>query len=744
MSETTHEDDACPPPVPAPAEADSSAPPTVAAWETLLAAHQNWLASSGTSASGRLVLRDRCLAGALLENKDLRGADLSGSDLTNADLRNAQLGRALFARPVSGTPAARIVAADLSGCDLSGARWDGADVAGTRFRDAILRGCDLSHVRSLLDEQLGGTDLCGAILRADMAGFEGLRNVEELSKNAGKLFVSSLLACGFAFLTVIRTRDIEILTDTGTADLPIIQAAIPITIFFTMAPLVLVGVYGYFHLYLQRLWEAFAVLPAVFPDGRTLDKKSYPWLISDFIRVYFPRLRGQQKPLGALEHALYVFLSWYLLPLALLPLWARYLVRHEPNVTVLHVVLIGVAVVIGLLSFRLAKATLRDAVEQETLLQPLTGGNSLRAAAPLLATPFASAAALLGLSSVLFWGVPDHQPDAANNALFALRRFVPRVFDRFGCCPFADLREAKAPSARLANRDLSGARAAQADLTNADLRGANLRGADLKTALLAGADLEGAHLEGAQINPRLLKQCRNWLLATYDDKQRKALLAQMPRDHNQRVETKNLARYELGGLSLARASLAEAKLAHAALWQCDLKGAELQKAELTGANLQDAHLEGANLDGTQLDDANFAGAHLEGAWVDVSPLMNRARCALLAHLDAEQLSRLGFPRDHDEQVKRKDLRERNLSGLNLSGGDFGGFDLSSADLSNARLNGANLHAARLTDVLWNNTRYDDKTVWPPDFRAADHPGLIRDASPATAEPNRPEPAVSRK
>ena len=35
------------------------------------------------------------------------------------------------------------------------------------------------------------------------------------------------------------------------------------------------------HIYLQRLWEAIAKLPAIFPNGRRLDEGTHPWLMND-------------------------------------------------------------------------------------------------------------------------------------------------------------------------------------------------------------------------------------------------------------------------------------------------------------------------------------------------------------------------------------------------------------------------------------------------------------------------------
>ena len=51
------------------------------------------------------------------------------------------------------------------------------------------------------------------------------------------------------------------------------------------------GFYAYLHLYLQRLWEALASLPSVFPDHRTLDQAAYPWLLNGMICALRPRAR---------------------------------------------------------------------------------------------------------------------------------------------------------------------------------------------------------------------------------------------------------------------------------------------------------------------------------------------------------------------------------------------------------------------------------------------------------------------
>ena len=121
----------------------------------------------------------------------------------------------------------------------------------------------------------------------------------------------------------------------------------------------LAAVYGYFHFYLQRLWRTLATLPAVFPDGTAHDDRTDPWLLTNLVRADLKQLRRSPPPLTRLESLLAIFLAWWLVPLTLLALWARYLPAHYWFGTTWLVVLIGVTALFGRHSYRLARATLR-------------------------------------------------------------------------------------------------------------------------------------------------------------------------------------------------------------------------------------------------------------------------------------------------------------------------------------------------------------------------------------------------
>ena len=83
------------------------------------------------------------------------------------------------------------------------------------------------------------------------------------------------IVCAYTLLTAVTTTDAALLTNAATTPLPIIGARVPVVGFYLLTTILLLGFYAYLHLYLQRLWEGLAALPAVFPDNRTLDQAAY-------------------------------------------------------------------------------------------------------------------------------------------------------------------------------------------------------------------------------------------------------------------------------------------------------------------------------------------------------------------------------------------------------------------------------------------------------------------------------------
>jgi len=555
-----------------------------------------------------------------------------------------------------------------------------------RLRDADLREADLSGAKGMLGRQLGGSDLCGATLSADLGAFheQRLKLVEELSKNAGKLFVSLLLLCLFALLTVAQTRDADLFTNQGTTKLPVVDAEVSVVLFYLLTPAVLLSVYVYFHVYLQRLWEALAQLPAVFPDGETLDRKSHPWLVNDLIRDYFPRLHDECPPLSGIQRRLCVFLVWWLIPVSLLPFWAKYLVRRDWSVTLLHIAALVLAVWIAALFYRLARATLKGNVWNFSLWRPPQQDRRLWArtnAALVLGTMF-----FAGVSYAAFHGMPGpaqgERRYGANIPLYGgfreapgpvrsplWKEWGPAFLGWFHCAPFAQITQAD-----LSDRPSGWKGAAPEDVF--PIKGAELQGVDLRYANATGTFLVNAAVHEA----------------------------------------------ELRGVNLVGADLRRAYMVHS-----NFMGADLQGAILVGANLFQAHLCGANFERAIFSREYLKKPYPKAAYVGEAKMIG----VNLQHAD----------------LRNTNLRGADLRGADLRWADLRGADLRSpapreanpppsdprtgkprpTDLRGADLRGANLHGAYISNAYLDGAYYgkgsinnEDDTRWPRGFAPEKH------------------------
>ena len=246
------------------------------------------------------------LVGANLDRAILMGAHLQEAVLTGATLRHAYLKNVNLRD-------ADLFTADLALANLEAVTFDGADINGANLRDANLRNANLANVKSLKSEQLAGADLTGAKLPEAVAEFDALKVVAELTTITRKIFIGVMGACFYCLLTAGTTTAVGFLDNTESPSLPIIQAQIPLVYFYIFAPILLLAVYVYLHVYLQRLWEEFSKLPAVFEDGTPLDRKSSPWMVSNAVRPYVLNVDAARPRLARLESALITILVWYLL-----------------------------------------------------------------------------------------------------------------------------------------------------------------------------------------------------------------------------------------------------------------------------------------------------------------------------------------------------------------------------------------------------------------------------------------------
>ena len=550
--------------------------------EAVLQRHVQWLESDGGEGA-RAVLRhadlqSASLAGARLEKADLQESDLSGADLQLAKLQGADLryvrlrGANLRAAQLQG---ANLRRADVRDANLRRAKLQGADLSKIEgLREAALRDSDLSGATGLLGTEFAGLDMTGATLPKDIAEFAGLGHVGEISKHARGLFLAMIGGCVFSWLTVATTTDLALVTDTVSTPLPIIQTKVPIAGFYLAAPIILLAVYLYLNLYLQKLWQGLASLPAIFPDGRTLDQRAYPWLVNSLVRAHVPRLRAGRPPFSHLDVAVSVVMTWWLVPFTLLQFWLRYLPRHDLPVSLLQLVIVAFSAAAAIVFYRKTKATLRQEVLYSVSLRERLSASDTYAGGLLVVSLLAFAYAVCDAA---IGGQPRRQMVEQERPV-GLEDWVPTAVFAVGYRTFADLTEMEV-SGRPADWDSSDA-ALEVALNR--VVGANLRERDLRYLAARGAFLAKADLRGADLRSAILTKAS--------------------------LQAANLVLADLRGTNLLSADLRGANLLRANLQRVDLR-----RAELDGANLQRAILRGAVLTGADLGGANLARANLQDA-----------------------------------------------------------------------------------------------------------------------------------
>lgn len=590
------------------------------------------------------------------------------------------------------------VVPNLSSAGFPDVNFSGFDLSGVNFTRAVL-----SEAVELSEEQLGGADLTGAQLPKGIGSFkEGLSRVEETAKTLEKIQFSLLAACLYTLLTIATRTDAQLLTNTMTAKLPIVQTEIKIIGFYFVAPFLLFGFYLYFHLYLQRLWEMMAALPARFPDGTTLDEKSYPRPLSGIVRVTVPLLRRDFPPLSALP-ALGIFMVvWGAVPFTLWGLCWTYLPRHDWGLLIILILYFAVSVVFAGESLTVAWATLR---RKNTLRPSESGRFPTSRSLILLVLCFVL---IMGFFSVKFYCNKPYQfsngtdcrnfeyslpnlryvlgyiwycPATANfnreevstkppgwstfaealtpdetvdNPLQtrresfdnALKKHLEHVKE--APLDSANLLYARATGAFLAKANLQGADLTEANLQEADLRGSTLSNAKLKGSILIWAQLQGADLRGADFHNAFLEGT-NFIgcKASIFNKCNKGCLT--PTNFSKSVE--------------ADVPL-HPNLHSAKFWGADLKGANFQNADLSDASLAETDLQEANFTGANLQNANLRNAQLGQIFI----------------------SAIDSCEDADNPCKTEP--QQTLEGATLQGANLAGADLQGANLQGANLQGA--------------------------------------------------------
>jgi uncharacterized protein YjbI with pentapeptide repeats len=411
---------------------------------------------------------------------------------------------------------------------------------------------------------------------------KALEIVKEISQNARKIFFAMLLGCVYSWLTIATTTDVRLLTNTASSPLPIIGTEIPIAWFYIAAPLVLICLYFYFHLYLIKLWESLSELPAIFPDGRRLDERAYPWLLNGLVRRHFELLKKDRPFIAYVQEWLSIFLAWWVVPITMVAFWFRFIPRHDWWGTGFHIGLIVISVAFTLIFLGLCSKIFQGLIKTQLEFKNFWYYNRIYYGF----IAFLTFIIFILLSNGAINGIIPESKHISKMKHDRIEEIVPWSFNKFGFDVFANFNEKSVSEKPINYMQIDKSERIES-VSGANLDGRNLNYADMTGAFLVKANFRNASLQKAYLGYASLQKANLWLA--------------------------NLQKANLSG-----ANLQEADLGFANLQEADLYRVNLQEANLSGAHLQKAllwytNLQKTDLGGADLQEAFFLNADLTGA-----------------------------------------------------------------------------------------------------------------------------------
>src|SRR6266478_4341872 len=452
----------------------------------ILDQHKIWVESGGESG----VKADLC--GVNLAKADLTGVNLQGAHLHRTNLAGADLSMA-----------------NLRGVSLVRSNLQNANLLGTELRGANLMGANLYGAEGLWFGRLGGTNLFDAVLPESISAVDTSKAISDATKIARCFYFLTVGASLLCCLLIAFTTDVRLLLNTSALPFMRLGNVLPMTGLYLGGPLVLLALSLRFHFLLLRLWGSMAALPAVFPDGQTLEKDG-PWYLMGLVRRHFRWQSDTKSAMTTFETVLSTVLAYWIVPVTMFFFWLRYLPRQDFRGTLLHVFLMTLSVATATCLPFVVSRVLRPGdirlPKTKNILRLILG--TTRAA---LATAFILFLFSLGVNR----GLPFDRSTAAEESPADVRRWASMVFQSVGYRPYADMTEAALSTpprkgeewtdetvegiagAKLNQMNLRFARGYKAFLINAKLWRANLDGVYLSEADLRGANLREALLRSA-------------------------------------------------------------------------------------------------------------------------------------------------------------------------------------------------------------------------------------------------------
>lgn len=471
-----------------------------------------------------------------------------------------------------------------------------------------------------------------------------IENIAEASKNARKIYLLYIGLLAYCALTIVSTTDRQLVLN-DVARLPIINVEVPLNGFFILSPLLMLFVFIYFQLYLNKLKRLCDELNADYSTGKP--SRIYPWMLNfaDELKSNF---------IGKVQRFIVNFSLWFAMPIVLLlnSLW--YIKKHAPvlSYVVGMLPLIGTIIVILFWNYYEFGRGKCKAKKQLQLIRSSTPKSMLVIAVAVIEMvllfifiPFSFDGDVSDFIRPLLCVDLSYQKlvteeNVSYNTLHwvNLQGVHLEGADLTGAIlKRADLKKAQLKKAWLLDAQLQGAELTRAQLDNAVLARAQLQGADLRQAQLDSAHLNDARLDSADLSWAKLQGA--WLQGV--NLQGGSLVGSQSQGIN--LSDAKLQGANLRNAKLDRACLDETQLQRTNFGYAQLKNASLFGAKLNSANLSFAQLQGAELAGAQFDNALLWLTNLKGAKHLTIEQLSKVKTLYQAELDsalAEQVKNL--------------------------------------------------------------------------------------------------------
>ena len=577
----------------------------------------------------------------------------------------------------------------------------------------ILRGVDLSNCKGLTITQLANCDLSGAKLPEGL-DFSILKQIEDQAKSSNSALKVLILVCIFSIITVFNNTDAQILIDSSSINIPVINTSIKIFSFLSMVPPLILIMYFACIISKIKCAQIIMEIPAIFPDGFSHVFKNNSWIMGE--------LTIGSRKMSSFLSILVTVAVYSVAPITILLIWLRLIMLHNIGIFIFNYLLMIICVMLG--------ATLYD-------LWLSSVKNNIRNLICYIFWPLAILSQAMFVYSICtksdtprkLW---NWDVNLENSSLSKDNIPYNANLERIGSTKLLrikakDLRRLNAKNVTAIRIKFHGTNLQMANFSEADLRGSIFSSADLRSAKFGDSRMEGVVFDNAQINGVYFTGA-NLQRATFSG-EKKIMNAYFYQANLIDADFSNLElrSTEFSGAILHRANFSKAKLTDVIFRVkgkykgADLQGAIFNHTKIEGAQFQmtlltevkmvnvelvKSNLNMANLNRSKIFNSHFKGGSLEHAQIKNSLVQGSTFHpeSILDEINFEgseisgcdfidvqaQKSIFAYSILYKTSFKGAKLRDSNFSHAIIVNSCFCGADLRGSNITHAQLENANV------------------------------------------------------